>query len=170
MSYKVILKTINETPRMVQGEGDVQDSLDKKYKAEDVGINKFVVARFLDYKMANGKTVVSQVQELQVLLPNMHAKATPSWVDFKNNLKHKRKEMSVEDLIFRLRFEEDNKVAQKSTYSPISDKSNVVRRGQSSGKNKSGKGKFLNNYNGGNLGVKGGTFNKKFQGNYHNDV
>ena len=32
-----------------------------------------------------------------------------TWKDFKNYLKHKRKEMKIEDLIVRLRIEEDNK-------------------------------------------------------------
>ena len=37
------------------------------------------------------------------------------WKDFKNYLKHKRKEMIVEDLIVRLKIEEDNKAAEKSS-------------------------------------------------------
>ena len=40
-------------------------------------------------------------------------KLPPLWKDFKNYLKHKRKEMTVEDLIVRLRIEEDNKAAEK---------------------------------------------------------
>ena len=40
-------------------------------------------------------------------------KLSPLWKDFKNYLKHKRKEMTVEDLIGRLRIEEDNKAAEK---------------------------------------------------------
>ena len=39
-------------------------SLDKKYKIEDAGHKKFVVGRFLDYKMVDYKTVMEQVQEL----------------------------------------------------------------------------------------------------------
>ncbi|GJZ91522.1 retrotransposon protein, putative, ty1-copia subclass [Tanacetum coccineum] len=35
---------------------------------------------------------------------------------------HKRKEMNVEDLVVRLRIEEDNKLAQKDTYAPDSTK------------------------------------------------
>ena len=43
---------------------ELWESLDKKYKTEDVGTKKFVVGRFLNYKMADSKTVVSQVQEI----------------------------------------------------------------------------------------------------------
>ncbi|GJZ77818.1 retrovirus-related pol polyprotein from transposon TNT 1-94 [Tanacetum coccineum] len=39
---------------------------------------------------------------------------------------HKRKEMSAEDLIVRLRIEEDNKLAQKNTYAPDSAKANMM--------------------------------------------
>ena len=41
-------------------------------------------------------------------------KLPPSWKDFKNYLKHKRKELSMEDLIVRLRIEEDNRKNDKS--------------------------------------------------------
>ncbi|PHT32305.1 hypothetical protein CQW23_28642 [Capsicum baccatum] len=39
-------------------------ALEWKYKTEDVGIKKFFVARFLDFKMIDSKSIVSQVQEL----------------------------------------------------------------------------------------------------------
>ncbi|GJY28101.1 hypothetical protein Tco_0403868 [Tanacetum coccineum] len=106
---------------------ELWESLECKYKTEDAGTKKFVVARFLDYKMVDSKNVKSQVQDLQVLLHDIHAegmtlsetfqvaaiieKLPPSWVEFKNYLKHKRKEMSVEDLVVRLCIEEDNKLA-----------------------------------------------------------
>ncbi|GKA23169.1 pol polyprotein, partial [Tanacetum coccineum] len=121
---------------------ELWESLERKYKTEDAGTKKFVVARFLDYKMVDSKSVVSQVQDLQVLLHDIHAegmtlsetfqvaaiieKLPPSWVEFKNYLKHKRKEMSVEDLVVRLRIEEDNKLAQKDSYTPDSAKANMV--------------------------------------------
>ena len=91
------------------------ESLERKYKTEDAGTKKFVVARFLDYKMVDLKTVMSQIQELQVILSEilsegmnlsetfqvaaMVEKLPPSWTDFKHYLKHKRKEMTIEDLI-----------------------------------------------------------------------
>nr|GEW44216.1 retrotransposon protein, putative, Ty1-copia subclass [Tanacetum cinerariifolium] len=63
-------------------------------------------------------------------------------VDFKNYLKHKRKEMSVEDLVVRLCIEEDNKLALKYTYTPDSGKANMIEHARSSSRsNPKGKGK-----------------------------
>ena len=105
------------------------DSLDKKYKTEDGGLKKFIFGKFLDFKMVDSNTVLSQVQQLQVVVHDIHAeemtlsetfqvaafieKLPPSWRDFKNYLKHKRKELSLEDLIVRLRIEEDNRLSEK---------------------------------------------------------
>ncbi|GJV00917.1 hypothetical protein Tco_1330187 [Tanacetum coccineum] len=44
---------------------ELWESLERKYKTEDAGTKKFVVARFLDYKMVDSKNVISQVQDLQ---------------------------------------------------------------------------------------------------------
>ncbi|XP_021991764.1 uncharacterized protein LOC110888547 [Helianthus annuus] len=131
---------------------ELWESLDRKYKTEDAGTKKFVVAKFLDFKMIDSKTVMSQVQELRVILHDIHAegmmlsetfqvaamieKLSPSWVDFKNYLKHKRKEMTIEDLV---------------------------------GKNKdSGKGGKKGHGKRSNLGPKGGVGKKKFQGTCNN--
>ena len=108
---------------------ELWEALEKKYKTEDAGLKKFIAAKFLDYKMVDGKSVVTQVQELQVIIHDLLAeglviseafqvaavieKLPPSWKEFKNYLKHKRKEMTLEDLIVRLRIEEDNKAAEK---------------------------------------------------------
>ena len=39
-------------------------------------------------------------------------KRPPTWKDFKNHLKHKGRKMSVEDVIVRLRIEEDNRASK----------------------------------------------------------
>ncbi|GJU47576.1 hypothetical protein Tco_1204842 [Tanacetum coccineum] len=146
---------------------ELWESLERKYKTEDAGTKKFAVAHFLDYKMVDSKNVITQVQDLQILIHEIHAegmtvsetfqvaaiieKLPPSWVDFKNYLKHKRKEMSVEDLIVRLRIEEDNKLAQKNTYAPDSAKANMVEHAGLSSKSNSkakGKGKKKNDKKG----------------------
>ena len=52
---------------------ELWDSLDKKYKIEDVGLKKFIFDKFLDFKMVDSKTVLCQVQELQVVVHDIHA-------------------------------------------------------------------------------------------------
>ncbi|RVW85618.1 Retrovirus-related Pol polyprotein from transposon TNT 1-94 [Vitis vinifera] len=160
---------------------ELWESLDRKYKTEDARAKKFVVGRFLDYKMVDSKTVVSQVQELQVILHEIHAegmmlsetfqvaaiieKLPPVWKDFKNYLKHKRKEMSIEDLIIRLRIEEDNRRSEKKGAHTLNEaKANFMEHGQSSkAKTNNNKGK------GSKLGPKGGISKKpKFQGKCFN--
>ena len=49
------------------------ESLDLKYKIEDAGANKFTIGRFLDYKMQDLKTVMIQVQEIQLIIHDLHA-------------------------------------------------------------------------------------------------
>jgi len=91
---------------------ELWESLDQKYKSEDAGAKKFLVGQFLNYKMVDSKTVISQVQELQLIIHEIHAegmaisesfqvaalvdKLPPSWKEFKSYLMHKRKEMTVE--------------------------------------------------------------------------
>ena len=51
---------------------ELWESVDRKYKTEDVRAKKFDVGCFLNYKMEDSKTVVNQVQELQVILYEIH--------------------------------------------------------------------------------------------------
>ena len=47
---------------------ELWESLDQKYKIEDARTKKFVVGRFFDFKMVNSKTMIRQIQEIQVIL------------------------------------------------------------------------------------------------------
>lgn len=40
---------------------ELWEMLEKMYRAEDVGLKKFIVGRFLDFKMVDTKSIVSQV-------------------------------------------------------------------------------------------------------------
>ncbi|KAK3028702.1 hypothetical protein RJ639_038955 [Escallonia herrerae] len=110
-----------------------------KYKTEDAGSR-------VDFKMVDSKTVISQVQEFQLILHDIHTegmvlgesfqvaalieKLSPTWKDFKNYLKHKRKEMKLEDLIVRLRIEEDNRQSEKKAGNYHQEvKANMVKQG-----------------------------------------
>ena len=135
-------------------------------------MKKFVVGRFLDYKMVDSKTIISQVQDLQVILHEIRVegmvlseyfqvaaiieKLPPNWKDLKNYLKHKRKEMKLEDLIVRLRIEEDNRVSKKKVGNhSMESKTHVIEEGHKTNKKR----KYV-----GQQGAKGGD-SKKFKGN-----
>ena len=50
-----------------------------------------------------------------------------SWKDYKNNMKHKRKQMSIEDVIIHIKIEEQNKTRDKAERAKeLSSKENVV--------------------------------------------
>ncbi|KAL0367632.1 UNVERIFIED_CONTAM: Retrovirus-related Pol polyprotein from transposon TNT 1-94 [Sesamum radiatum] len=67
----------------------------------------------------------------------MIEKLPPLWKDFKNYLKHKRKEMGLEDLIVRLRIEEDNRLSEmKSGRLQIEAKANLMEQNETSHKRK----------------------------------
>ncbi|GJW75831.1 pol polyprotein [Tanacetum coccineum] len=143
---------------------ELWESLERKYKTEDAGTKKFVVARFLDYKMVDSKSVVSQVQDLQVLLHDIHAegmtlsetfqvaaiieKLPPSWVEFKNYLKHTKGD-DVEDLVF----------VHAGSSSRFNSKGNKKDKRKN---DKKGKGK--SEY----LAPKAGIMKQKFQGTCYN--
>ena len=130
-------------------DNELWESLDRKYKTEDVGAKNFFMGRLLDYKMVDSKTMVNKVQELQVILHVIHVKGMmlsetfqvvaiieklpPAWKDFKNYLKHKRKEMSIGDLVIRLCIKEDNRgFVKKMAHNTNEAKANFVEHGQSS--------------------------------------
>ncbi|KAH0653493.1 hypothetical protein KY289_031171 [Solanum tuberosum] len=153
---------------------ELWDALDKEYKTEDACLKKFVVAKFLDYKMSDSKTVGSQVQELQLIFHDLIAedmvvneafqvaamieKLPPSWNDFKNHRKHKREEMKLEDLVIWLKIEEDNKTAEKkSRKSSTIIGVNIVEEAPTKGKKR----KKSN-------GQKSEQAKKKFKGNCYN--
>ena len=93
--------------------------------------------------MVDNKTVISQVQEFQLILHEIAAegmilpetfqvativkKLSPALRDFKNYMKHKRKELKLEDLIMRLRIEENNRKSEKmSNKNSYEAKANVI--------------------------------------------
>ncbi|KAL0317530.1 UNVERIFIED_CONTAM: hypothetical protein Sangu_2167300 [Sesamum angustifolium] len=88
----------------------------------------------------------------------MIEKLPPLWKDFKNYVKHKRKEMELEDLIVRLRIEEDNRLSDmKFRKLQIEAKANLmeqngntsIKRNRVEYKPKKGKAKMIkeNYYN-----------------------
>ena len=85
-------------------------------------------------------------------------KLPPAWKDFKNYLKHKRKEMTLEDLIVRLKIEEDNRHAEKRSLRQSSILgANIVESAPNAKKRKKNYGPKNHN-----------NSNKKFKGSFYN--
>ena len=92
----------------------------------------------------------------------MIEKLPPSWSDFRNYLKHKRKEMDMEALISKLRIEDYNRRSDRRSMK-AAVKANIVEHGSSSKIQKKKPGKSSK------LGPKGGISKKaKFQGKCFN--
>nr|XP_048320125.1 uncharacterized protein LOC125419077 [Ziziphus jujuba var. spinosa] len=127
---------------------ELWETLDRKYKTENAGSEKFVVGKFLDYMMVDTKPLMSQVHELQVLIQELLAERM-----FINE--------AFQALIRKLRIEDDNRRSDSRSMK-AGIKANVVEH-DSSSKNKKKPGKSSK------LGPKGGiSKNAKFQGKYFN--
>jgi len=104
---------------------EVWEALQKKYDTEEAGAKKYAVSRYLKFQMTDDKPVEAQSHDLQKIAHEiisegmtldeqfqvavMIDKLPPSWKDFKNTLRHKTKEFSLESLITRLRIEEESR-------------------------------------------------------------
>ena len=97
---------------------ELWDALVAKYDATDAGSELYTMESFHDFRMVNNCSVVEQAHEVQVLVKKLElpkcplsnkfvvgciiAKLPSSWRDFATILKHKRQEISVENLIASL--------------------------------------------------------------------
>ncbi|VFQ81996.1 unnamed protein product [Cuscuta campestris] len=148
-------------------------TLSNKYQAEDAGAKKFVVGKVLDFKMVDSKPVVSQAEELILIfnectdegmgVSEAFQVATiihvlpPAWDEFRSYLKLKRKEMTIEQLLVRLRIREEGLTREKKV---AVAKANVVEHPPKEGSSKKPK---LNKEKN-KIGPKGGVAKPKFAG------
>ncbi|ESQ46987.1 hypothetical protein EUTSA_v10028152mg, partial [Eutrema salsugineum] len=174
----------------VETSKELWDSLDKKYRTEDAGSQKYAVAKFLDYKMVDSRPIMDQVEEVQTLLHEIHAegmrlcetfqvaciieKLPPNWTIFKNYLKLKKKWMSLEDLTMKLRMESTNRKNLGVGVEIREPNANVVEHRhkgrQNKGRQDKGKGKVppQNSQKFKKKKYGGGESSQKFAGICHN--
>ncbi|CAN6700885.1 unnamed protein product [Malus baccata var. baccata] len=99
------------------------DSLDKKYKSEVASCKKFIIGKFLNYKMKL-QVIVHELDE-----ENLDLKE--GFADFKIYLKHLTEDISMDQLILKMRVEEDHHRNEKYDVSSLEAKANVVEGGDS---------------------------------------
>ena len=90
----------------------IWNALEVKYKTEKIGMNKFIIQKYFDYKMLDNVSVLDQVYELQILVNKLRdlsinipksfqvgaiiAKLLPSWNNFRKKLLHMSEDLTLE--------------------------------------------------------------------------
>ncbi|CAM8999225.1 unnamed protein product [Rhodiola kirilowii] len=98
----------------IESAKELWDALEAKYMREDASSKKFLVSNFNSYKMVDSRPVSEQFNELtrilgqfaqynmkmddSIAVSSIIDKLRPLWKDFKHTLKHKKEEMSLEEL------------------------------------------------------------------------
>ncbi|KAH9617910.1 hypothetical protein KSS87_022891 [Heliosperma pusillum] len=148
----VMSNTLFDMYQHVESSTLLWDQLEKRYMDEDAISSKFLVSRFMNFKMTDSRPVSEQFNELvhiinrfsQYDMPmneNMSVssiieKLPPSWKFFKHELKHKKETMTLAQLgrSFQveegLRAEENDKPTEKVNRNDSSI--NMVEQGESS--------------------------------------
>ncbi|KAK3417410.1 hypothetical protein EUGRSUZ_H03156, partial [Eucalyptus grandis] len=100
----------------------IWDSMTAKYTAEDVGRQKFVIGNYNRWEMSDDKEIKTQINEYHKLVEDLKAeninlheeflagllieKLPESWNNYKQQLKHKDKQLSLADLIVHIIIED----------------------------------------------------------------
>ncbi|XP_039119091.1 uncharacterized protein LOC120255315 [Dioscorea cayenensis subsp. rotundata] len=131
---------------------EIWNSLHKKYVVEDARNQKYAIGNFSDFKMTEDKDVSSQIHDYHVLVNELKneeiilpdafiagflIESLPeSWKHYKNNLKHKRKLMTLEDIIVHIRIEEKNRQRDNADkIKEFSSKANLIEVGSNKSQN-----------------------------------
>lgn len=104
---------------------EIWDALENKYKVQEEGTNKFLIAEYFDFQMDDSKPILSQVHELQgivhklatlnIKLPELFqvgaiiAKLPSTWSNYRKMLFHKTEDYTLEQIQKHLRIEEESR-------------------------------------------------------------
>jgi len=99
----------------------VWTKLEEKYGSDDVGKKKYVIGKWLQFQIVDDIPIMEQVHTSQNLCAEVLAegmkmweilyanvlieKFSPSWSDYRNHLKYKKKDLMLQELISHMRTE-----------------------------------------------------------------
>ncbi|GAU35637.1 hypothetical protein TSUD_394770 [Trifolium subterraneum] len=123
---------------------DIWESMAAKYTAEDAGKQKFVIGNYYRGEMVEDKDIKAQMNEYHKLLEDLKTeniilseafvagilieKLPESWKDYKNQLKHKQKQLPLADLITHIIIEETNRKEIKAAKAKsLAARANIVQ-------------------------------------------
>jgi hypothetical protein len=123
---------------------DIWESMTAKYTAEDAGKQKFVIGNYYKWEMVDDKDIKTQINEYHKLLEDLKTenitlsdafvagilieKLPGSWKDYKNQLKHKQKQLPLADLITHIIIEDTNKKESKAAKAKaLASRANLVQ-------------------------------------------
>ncbi|KAK9165962.1 hypothetical protein Scep_001153 [Stephania cephalantha] len=99
------------------------EKLEARYHKEDATSKKFLISKFINFKMVDERSLMEQFREVErirnnfsqhnlvmdetIVVSSIIDKLPPSWKEFKRTLKHKKEDISLDELANHLRVEED---------------------------------------------------------------
>ncbi|KAK4389970.1 hypothetical protein Sango_2060300 [Sesamum angolense] len=112
-------------------------------KGDDAGRKKYVVGKWLQFQMIDEKPIMDQIHEYENLVADvlregmkmceilqanvLLEKFPPTWSEYRNHLKHKKRDLTLQELISHMRIEEANRLKDEETsLSSLSIKANLV--------------------------------------------
>ncbi|XP_071928182.1 uncharacterized protein [Coffea arabica] len=122
----------------------IWEALVTKFTTEDATKQKFVLGKYNQWQMTDDKEMKIQITEYQMLLEDLKnedinlpqkfaagmliEKLPESWVDYKNNLKHKEKNYTMDELVKYILIEDSNKREFRATKAKeMAFKANLVQ-------------------------------------------
>ncbi|KAK3017740.1 hypothetical protein RJ639_003096 [Escallonia herrerae] len=122
--------TLFDSYHTVKTAKELWNQLERRYITEDATSKRFIVSKFFDYKMVDGRSVMEQFNEIKsildrysqhklaldefIVVTSIIDKLLPSWKNFRNSLKHRKEDINLDELGTHLRIEEDLRMEEKS--------------------------------------------------------
>ncbi|KAK3036533.1 hypothetical protein RJ639_030974 [Escallonia herrerae] len=106
--------TLFDAYHTVKTAKELWNQLERRYITEDATSKRFIVSKFFDYKMVDGRSVMEQFNEIKsildrysqhklaldefIVVTSIIDKLPPSWKNFRNDLKHRKEDINLDEL------------------------------------------------------------------------